>query len=81
MNFDEIKTLIKSNINDATVEVFDLTGTQDHLGINVVSDSFEGVKLLEQHRMVMDILKTKFDEGLHAVKIKTLTYKKFNGDK
>ncbi len=72
MDFEKIKELIKSHINDADVEVTDLTGTRDHLGLVVSSQEFKGKMLIEQHRMVMDILKEDLKEDLHAVKIKTI---------
>lgn len=72
--FDEVQTLIKGEINDAVVKVHDLTGGGDHLGLLIVSDEFKGKMLLAQHRMIMDILKNKFKEDLHAVQLKTLTF-------
>ena len=61
------------------VEVVDLTGTGDHLGLTVVSERFEGLALLEQHKMVMDVLREKLAGDLHAVKIKTMTHKQAQG--
>ena len=74
----EVKSLIESNLNESHVEVNDMTGTLDHLEILVVSDEFKGKLLLEQHQMVMDILKDSLKEKIHAVKIKTITKEKYN---
>ena len=74
--FDQVKELITGTIEDAEVRVTDLTGTQDHLGIMVISDAFEGKRLLQQHQMIMDILKEKLKEEIHAVQIKTMTKQK-----
>ena len=74
--FRDIRRLVEEGIGKAHVEVTDLTGTGDHLGLLVVSDCFEGMALLEAHKMVMDALKEKLKGELHAVKIKTLTYQK-----
>ena len=76
MDFEALRTLIRGHLGDATVEVKDLKGTGDHLGILVVSDRFRGLPLLDQHRMIMDILREKLAEELHAVKIQTATYEK-----
>lgn len=73
MDFQELKDLIKANLEDAEVEVTDLTGTQDHLGLTVISDAFKGKMLLQQHQIIMDILKEKLKSEIHAVKIKTMT--------
>lgn len=43
----------------------------------IVSEFFEGVPLIKQHRMVNDSLKELFDKGLHALSIKTSTPSKF----
>lgn len=76
MDFEAVKEIIKSQIKDAHVEITDLTGTRDHLGLLVISDEFEGKPLLTQHRLVMDSLKEALKEAIHAVKIKTFTYAK-----
>ncbi|MEX1100102.1 MAG: BolA family protein, partial [Bacteriovoracaceae bacterium] len=65
------------NLGDAHVEVRDLTGTQDHLNIFVASDAFKGKMLIDQHQMIMDILKEDLKEKIHAVQLKTMTKEKF----
>ena len=73
MDFDVLKALIISEIEDAEVEITDLTGTRDHLGIQVTSNVFEGKMLIQQHQVLMDILRPKLDSGeIHAVKLKTI---------
>ena len=72
-----VKELIQQQIPDAVVEVSDLTGTGDHIGLLVASNAFEGKRPLEQHRMIMDILKDEFARELHAVQIKTMAKKKY----
>ncbi len=74
MDFQLLIELIQSNIEDAKVQVTDLTGTKDHLGLLVVSDAFAGKMLIAQHQMIMDILKEKLKQEIHAVQIKTMTH-------
>jgi stress-induced morphogen len=74
---DEVKNLIETGINGSYVEVGDMTGTMDHLEILVVSDEFKGKMRIDQHQMVMDVLKESLKEKVHAVKIKTLTKEKY----
>jgi stress-induced morphogen len=74
---EDVKNLITKNIEDAHVEVHDLTGTMDHLEILVVSDVFKGKRLLQQHQLIMDILKEDLKEKIHAVKITTKTKEQF----
>jgi stress-induced morphogen len=75
-DFNAVSDLIKSTLSDAHVEVIDLTGTRDHLGITVYSDHFQGKSLIEQHQVLMDILSEKLKAEIHAVKLKTLSLEK-----
>lgn len=76
MEFQFVKDLITKGLPDAYVEVTDLTGTKDHLGIMIVSDAFEGKMLIQQHQMIMDLLKESLKKEIHAVQLKTLTKQK-----
>jgi stress-induced morphogen len=61
-------------LTDADVAIEDLTGTGDHLGIEVKSIAFQGLRTLQQHRIIMDILDSKLKSNeIHAVKLKTIT--------
>jgi stress-induced morphogen len=80
-NFSLVENLIKTQLTDAKVEVTDMTGTMDHLEITIASDAFKGKMLLQQHRMIMDILKDALAGPVHAVKLKTMTLDKYSGDK
>lgn len=75
---DEVKNLITTGLPGSYVEVSDMTGTQDHLEILVVSDEFQGKMRLAQHQIVMDILNESLKEKVHAVKIKTMTKEKYD---
>lgn len=44
-----------------------------HLNILVVSPRFEGLGVLEQHRLVNRILQEARDTHLHALQLKTMT--------
>ncbi len=70
-NLDYVKNLILKAMPGSEVEVTDLTGTLDHIGINVTSELFQSKTLIEQHQMIMDILKDSLKDKIHAVKIKT----------
>jgi stress-induced morphogen len=76
-NLEHVKKLIESKMPESIVEVGDLTGTQDHLNIIVYSDDFKGKMLIDQHQMIMDILKEDLKDLIHAVKIKTMTKDKY----
>ncbi len=72
VDFNHIEKLITTHLPDAEVLIHDMTGTRDHLDIMVTSQAFQGKPLIQQHRMIMDILKIEFSNQLHAVKLKTM---------
>lgn len=80
MDTKKLISLIESAIVESKVQLtnFPGGGAHNHLGVMVISDSFENKSLLEQHQMVMDSLKEELKERLHAVKIKTITKKQFD---
>ena len=71
----KIKEIIENGIPGSNVQVEDLTGTADHFGITVTSAEFSGKRLLQQHKMVMDLLKEELKDKIHAVKITTIVEK------
>jgi stress-induced morphogen len=79
--FEFVEDIIKKGIPDATVMVEDMTGTRDHLAITVVSDAFKGKLLIEQHQMLMDLLKEELQSRIHAVKLQTYTKEKYQQTK
>jgi stress-induced morphogen len=68
-----LEDLLKKNFQDAEIKIEDMTGTLDHLEIFIKSDSFKNKRLIEQHRMVMDILKDELKTRIHAVKLNIQT--------
>jgi acid stress-induced BolA-like protein IbaG/YrbA len=71
---DLIQKRIAEAIPTAQVEVRDLTGTGDHFEAQVVSSTFLGKSMIQQHQevyaAVQDLLKTG---ELHALALKTFT--------
>ena len=71
MNENDIKEAIETGISGAIVTV---DGDGRHFNATVVSDEFQGMKRLAQHRRVYDTLNEHFaTEALHALAIKTYT--------
>ena len=75
MNTDIVRDLIQTGIIDSKVEVIDTTGTNDHFSVVVISDSFEGLSLIEQHQMVYKAVGTYMTNEIHALEIKTYSTK------
>ena len=73
MTDGEIVKLIQAQMDDAKVNVRDMTGGGDHYEIEVVSKRFEGLNLIQRHRVLHQILEGPMAGEIHAVKLKTLT--------
>ncbi|MCC5797185.1 MAG: BolA/IbaG family iron-sulfur metabolism protein [Methylophaga sp.] len=70
MNAIEIKKMILAGLPDAQVEVLGDDG--QHFEARVVSASFVGKSLVQQHQMVQATLGDSFTSGaLHALALKT----------
>jgi len=70
----EVRLLIEAALPGSTVEVVDQTGTSDHLHATVTAPQFEGLSRIDQHRLVKQAVKPRFDDGsIHALSIKTST--------
>ena len=68
---DEIKKLIKESIPDATIEIKDLMGDNNHYAATIKSSKFNNLSKIEQHKLVYKSLKGKMGNELHALAIKT----------
>lgn len=74
MSPDEIKSTLEKALPGSTIAVQDLTGGGDHFQVVVVSSSFEGKGLVDQHQMVYGALKESLgSERIHALALKTYT--------
>ena len=71
MNFKELESLIKEAFPDATLEIKDLAGDENHYSATVISSKFNGKTKIEQHKMVYNALKGKMGNELHALALKT----------
>ena len=70
----EVKRLVEDALPGSRVSVTDLTGGGDHLAIVVTASQFEGVGLIDQHRMIHAALVRKMppvSDEIHALQIKT----------
>jgi stress-induced morphogen len=70
---DELKNRIAAAFPGADVDVEDLTGGGDHFRAEVVSDRFDGLPLIDQHKLVYDVFGAEVGGPIHALSIKTST--------
>jgi stress-induced morphogen len=73
MSIERLDTLLRDAFPDAEqVLVEDRTGGGDHYQVVVASPRFEGLSLLDQHRLVNEALAEPLRDGtIHELRIKT----------
>jgi len=73
MATEPLQHLLREAFPDATeLRVDDRTGGGDHFQVTVASPRFDGLPLLEQHRLVNDALAEPLRDGtIHELRIKT----------
>jgi stress-induced morphogen len=70
---DDLKERIEQALPGARVAVEDLTGGGDHFRAEVVSDRFDGLSRLQQHKLIYDVFGDEVGGPIHALSIKTST--------
>jgi stress-induced morphogen len=73
MDTNTLERTITAALPSATVEATDLNGGGDHFQVLVVSDRFEGLRLVQRHRLVYDALGDLMRARIHALTLSTLT--------
>jgi stress-induced morphogen len=70
---EPLQTLLEQAFPDATkLRVEDRTGGGDHFQVTVETPRFNGLPLLEQHRLVNEALADPLRDGtIHELRIKT----------
>ncbi len=71
----DVEDVIESTLTDADATVTHARGTHedDHLAATVVSPSFEGLSLVQQHQQVYDALDDHMTTDIHALELSTYT--------
>jgi stress-induced morphogen len=69
---ETIRTLLEESFPGASVDVVDRTGGGDHIHVTDGSTTFEGLPLVEQHRLVNRALAAPLADGsIHELRITT----------
>jgi stress-induced morphogen len=70
---DGLRVLLERAFPDAQeLSVLDRTGTGDHFHVTLRSGRFDGLSLVEQHRLVYDALADPLADGtIHELRITT----------
>ena len=70
---ETLESRLRNSFPEATeVEVEDRPGGGDHFQVTITSGRFEGLSLVEQHRLVYEALEAPLGDGsIHELRIKT----------
>ena len=69
---EPLRKMLEDAFPDGEVDVLDRTGGGDHFQVLVTSPRFDGLSLVEQHRLVYDALAEPLADGtIHELRIKT----------
>jgi stress-induced morphogen len=73
MATEPLRAMLTHAFPDASeLDVEDRTGTGDHFQVVVASARFDGLSLVEQHRLVYDALASPLADGtIHELRIRT----------
>jgi stress-induced morphogen len=68
-----LEELLRDAFPDASdLSILDRTGGGDHFHVTIVSPRFDGLSLLDQHRLVYDALAGPLEDGsIHELRITT----------
>ena len=86
MIVEKIKSLITKNLKIQSISIDDLSYQHKshnhngggHFKINIISDDFENVLLIDRHKKVYTILKDMIQNEIHAVSLNLLTVKEYS---
>jgi stress-induced morphogen len=70
---EPLQALLASAFPEATeLSVIDRTGGGDHFQVTIATSRFEGLSLVDQHKLVYDALAAPLADGtIHELRIKT----------
>jgi stress-induced morphogen len=72
MATESIRAQLQEAFPDAEISVDDRTGGGDHFQVSVVSRAFDGLSLIEQHKLVNAALAGPLADGtIHELRIRT----------
>lgn len=69
----KIQQIVEDALPGSRASVKDLTGTNDHFELTVVSAAFEGKGLVDRHRLVYGLFGSAVGAEIHALSLKTFT--------
>ena len=77
---DTLIDYVKRKMPDAEVTLVDKTGMMDHYRLEIISEKFAGMNLLDRQRSVYEALNEPMKDGrIHALEIRSQTHEEAGG--
>ena len=73
----KIYEILSTKLKDSKVFIQDMNGNGDHFSLIVISDDFENLNIINQHKIIYGYLSDMITKEIHALQIKTYTWKKW----
>ena len=73
MKISIIEENIKKVVSDAIINVVDTNGNGDHFSVTVISNRFNGLTLVDRHKLIYQALNKYLKNEIHALQLKTMT--------
>jgi stress-induced morphogen len=67
----ELNEILVQKFPNAIIKITNLANDEDHYSLDIKDQSFNGISLIKQHKMVNDALAEVLRSKLHAITIKT----------
>ena len=67
---EDVRRRVEGGVAGARAEVVDTTGAGDHFDVRVTATAFQGLGLVDQHRLVYEALGDLMP-SIHALSLKT----------
>ena len=67
----QIRELIQKKLPDASIEIEDIRGDNNHYHATIKSSAFKGLSKLNQHKLVYDAIGSHMGTTLHALMLTT----------
>ncbi len=69
---EELEKILKKSFPNGVIKITDLVGDQDHYALELSDIQFNGLTLINQHKLVKNALSEVLNKKLHAITIKTI---------
>ena len=73
----KITNILEENIKDSKIFIQDITGNNNHFNLIVIASVFDGLTMIQQHKVIYKLLDSMITKEIHALQIKTLTWEQW----